>query len=156
MKRLSDMIIVYLLAQAKAGAQALQLFDSWVGWLSRRDYIEYVCPYTTEIIRSVKASGVPVIHFATGAGGLNKTVKEAGADVVGLDWRDSAGRGLGRARKRRRRAGQPGPRRPSRAARTWCESRPATCCDARAAGPAISSTSDTASCRRLRWTTYST
>ncbi len=87
MKRLSDMIIVYLLAQAKAGAQVLQLFDSWVGWLSRRDYIEYVFPHTAEIIGAVKASGVPVIHFATGAGGLNKVIKEAGADVVGLDWR---------------------------------------------------------------------
>lgn len=87
MKRLSDMIIVYLLAQARAGAQALQIFDSWVGWLSRRDYIEYVFPHTAKIIGAVKASGVPVIHFATGAGGLNKVVRKAGANVVGLDWR---------------------------------------------------------------------
>jgi uroporphyrinogen decarboxylase len=87
MQRLTDMIIVYLQAQARAGAQVLQVFDSWVGWLSRQDYIEYVYPYTSDILRSVKASGVPVIHFATGAGSLNKIVREAGANVVGLDWR---------------------------------------------------------------------
>lgn len=87
MERLSDMIIGYLLAQAGVGAQVLQVFDSWVGWLSRRDYTEYVLPHTARIIKSVRASGVPVIHFATGAGGLNKTVRDAGADVVGLDWR---------------------------------------------------------------------
>ena len=98
MRRLSDMIIVYMQAQAKAGAQVLQLFDSWVGWLSRRDYIEYVFPYTAEIIGAVKASGAPVIHFATGAGSLNKIVRDGGADVVGLDWRiplDEAWESLG-------------------------------------------------------------
>ena len=87
MTRLSDMIVVYLLAQAKAGAQLLQLFDSWVGWLSRRDYIEYVFPHTREILKTVKAGGVPVIHFATGSGGLNAIIKDSGADVMGLDWR---------------------------------------------------------------------
>ena len=98
MERLSDMIIVYMLAQARAGAQVLQLFDSWVGWLSRRDYAEYVFPYTSRIIRSAKESGAPVIHFATGAGGLNSAIKQSGADVVGLDWRvplDEAWESLG-------------------------------------------------------------
>ena len=98
MRRLSDMIIVYMLAQASAGAQVLQLFDSWVGWLSRRDYIEYVFPYTSHILRSVKASGAPLIHFATGAASLNKIVRDGGADVVGLDWRiplDEAWESLG-------------------------------------------------------------
>lgn len=98
MNRLSDMIIGYLLAQARAGAQVLQLFDSWVGWLSRRDYLEYVFPYTGNIIRSVKGGGTPVVHFATGAGGLNKIIKDGGADVVGLDWRiplDEAWESLG-------------------------------------------------------------
>ena len=98
MNRLSDMIIGYLLAQARAGAQVLQLFDSWVGWLSRRDYLEYVFPYTGKIIRSVKVGGTPVVHFATGAGGLNKIIKDGGADVVGLDWRiplDEAWESLG-------------------------------------------------------------
>ena len=98
MGRLSEMIVAYLLAQADAGAQVLQVFDSWVGWLSRRDYLEYVFPYTSGILRSVKASGAPVIHFATGAGGLNKAVKDGGADVVSLDWRiplDEAWEALG-------------------------------------------------------------
>lgn len=98
MNRLSAMIIGYLLAQARAGAQVLQLFDSWVGWLSRRDYLEYVFPYTGKIIRSVKGGGTPVVHFATGAGGLNKIIRDGGADVVGLDWRiplDEAWESLG-------------------------------------------------------------
>ena len=98
MNRLSAMIIGYLLAQARAGAQVLQLFDSWVGWLSRRDYLDYVFPYTGKIIRSVKGGGAPVVHFATGAGGLNKIIKDGGADVVGLDWRiplDEAWESLG-------------------------------------------------------------
>lgn len=98
MNRLSAMIIGYLLAQARAGAQILQLFDSWVGWLSRRDYLEYVFPYTGKIIRSVKGGGTPVVHFATGAGGLNKIIRDGGADVVGLDWRiplDEAWESLG-------------------------------------------------------------
>ena len=87
MSRLSDMIVAYLRAQAGAGAQMLQLFDSWVGWLSRRDYREYVFPYTREIIAAVKATGVPIIHFATGSGGLNEVIRDGGADVIGLDWR---------------------------------------------------------------------
>ena len=87
MSRLSDMITAYLRAQAGAGAQMLQLFDSWVGWLSRRDYVEYVFPYTRGILAAVKEAGVPVIHFATGSGGLNEVIKDSGADVIGLDWR---------------------------------------------------------------------
>ena len=98
MRRLTDMVTVYLIAQQKAGAQALQLFDSWIGWLSRRDYLEYVFPYTSEILSSVKKTGVPVIHFATGAGSLNKIVRDGGADVLSLDWRtpiDEAWESLG-------------------------------------------------------------
>ncbi len=98
MDRLSSMVTGYLLAQAGAGAQMLQLFDSWVGWLGRRDYREYVFPYTRRILDAVKATGVPVIHFATGSGGLNKVIRESGADVIGLDWRvplDEAWESLG-------------------------------------------------------------
>ena len=87
MSRLSSMVTAYLLAQAGAGAQVLQLFDSWVGWLSRRDYSEYVFPYTHGILGAVKAADVPIIHFATGSGGLNEVIRESGADVIGLDWR---------------------------------------------------------------------
>ncbi|MCY4583183.1 MAG: uroporphyrinogen decarboxylase [Chloroflexi bacterium] len=98
MDRLSSMVTVYLLAQAGAGAQMLQLFDSWVGWLSRRDYSKYVFPYTRRILSAAKATGVPVIHFATGSGGLNEVIKGGGADVIGLDWRvplDEAWESLG-------------------------------------------------------------
>src|SRR5437763_13369170 len=76
----------YLNAQVEAGAQAVQLFDSWVGALSQDDYREYVLPHTREVVRNVKP-GVPVIHFGTGTAGLLELMKEAGGDVIGLDWR---------------------------------------------------------------------
>jgi uroporphyrinogen decarboxylase len=76
----------YLNAQIEAGAQAVQLFDSWVGALSPDDYREYVLPHTREVIRNV-VPGVPVIHFGTGTAALLELMKEAGGDVIGLDWR---------------------------------------------------------------------
>lgn len=76
----------YLNAQIEAGAQAVQLFDSWVGCLSPRDYREFVLPHTKSVIDSVK-KGVPVIHFGTGTGSLLELMREAGGDVIGLDWR---------------------------------------------------------------------
>ena len=76
----------YLNAQIEAGAQAVQLFDSWVGCLSPDDYREFVLPHTRAVISSVTA-GVPVIHFGTGTGALLELMREAGGDVIGLDWR---------------------------------------------------------------------
>jgi uroporphyrinogen decarboxylase len=76
----------YLNAQIEAGAQAVQLFDSWVGCLSPDDYREYVLPHTREVIRNIKP-GVPVIHFGTGTATLLSLMREAGGDVIGLDWR---------------------------------------------------------------------
>lgn len=76
----------YLNAQIAAGAQAVQLFDSWVGCLSPADYREYVLPHTREVIRNIKP-GVPVIHFGTGTATLLELMREAGGDVIGLDWR---------------------------------------------------------------------
>jgi uroporphyrinogen decarboxylase len=76
----------YLNAQVEAGAQAVQIFDSWVGALSPDDYREYVLPHTREVVRNV-TPGVPVIHFGTGTAGLLELMKEAGGDVIGLDWR---------------------------------------------------------------------
>jgi len=76
----------YLNAQIEAGAQAVQLFDSWVGCLSPDDYREFVLPHTREVIRGVRA-GVPVIHFGTGTAALLELMREAGGDVLGLDWR---------------------------------------------------------------------
>ncbi len=76
----------YLNAQIAAGAQAVQLFDSWVGALSVEDYREYVLPHTREVIRNV-TPGTPTLHFGTGTSALLEAMREAGGDVIGLDWR---------------------------------------------------------------------
>jgi uroporphyrinogen decarboxylase len=79
-------LVKYLNAQVDAGAQAVQLFDSWVGCLGPDDYREFVLPHTRAVIQGVKP-GVPVIHFGTGTGALLELMREAGGDVIGLDWR---------------------------------------------------------------------
>jgi uroporphyrinogen decarboxylase len=76
----------YLNGQIAAGAQAVQLFDSWVGALSPDDYRARVLPHTRAVIQHV-TGGVPVIHFGTGTAGLLPLMREAGGDVIGLDWR---------------------------------------------------------------------
>ncbi len=76
----------YLNAQIEAGAQAVQLFDSWVGCLSPDDYRTFVLPHTREVIRNV-TPGLPVIHFGTGTAALLELMRTAGGDVIGLDWR---------------------------------------------------------------------
>jgi len=86
MALISRGLIKYLNAQIEAGAQALQLFDSWVGVLSPPDYREYVLPHTRSVISGVN-SGTPVIHFGTGTSALLGLMREAGGDVIGLDWR---------------------------------------------------------------------
>src|SRR5688500_17407042 len=82
----SRVLIKYLNTQFDAGAQAVQLFDSWVGNLSPDDYQTYVQPHTRNVIAGVKP-GVPVLHFGTGTGALLELMREAGGDVIGLDWR---------------------------------------------------------------------
>ena len=79
-------LVKYLNAQIDAGAQAVQLFDSWVGCLSPDDYHEFVLPHTRRVIEGIKP-GVPVIHFGTGTAALLELLREAGGDVIGLDWR---------------------------------------------------------------------
>lgn len=86
MSLISRALPKYLNAQIEAGAQAVQLFDSWVGCLSPEDYREYVLPHTRYVIRNV-TPGVPVIHFGTGTATLLELMHEAGGDVIGLDWR---------------------------------------------------------------------
>lgn len=81
----SDTVIAYLNAQAAAGAQALQLFDTWGGILSPADYSKYVLPHSKRIVASLDKS-VPIIHFVKGAGLMLDLVKQAGGDVLGLDW----------------------------------------------------------------------
>jgi uroporphyrinogen decarboxylase len=86
MSLIAASLVKYLNAQIEAGAQAVQLFDSWVGALSPDDYREFVLPHTKAVIESVKP-GVPVIHFGTGTAALLELMREAGGDVIGLDWR---------------------------------------------------------------------
>jgi uroporphyrinogen decarboxylase len=100
MQRLARSVVVYLNAQIAAGAQAVQLFDSWVGCLGVDDYRQHVLPYVAEVIRGV-TPGVPVINFATGNPQLLSMLAEAGAAVVGVDWRvrlDEAWRMVGHDR----------------------------------------------------------
>jgi len=87
MQRLARFLGLYLQAQVEAGAQALQLFDSWVGALSPADYDRYVAPYSQHVIQTVQATGVPVIHFSTGTGGMVERIAAAGGDVIAVDWR---------------------------------------------------------------------
>jgi uroporphyrinogen decarboxylase len=87
MDRLADAVAEFLQAQVGAGAEAVQLFDSWVGALSPDDYAEYAYPYTQRIFAALADSGVPRIHFGTGAATLLPLMSNAGCDVIGLDWR---------------------------------------------------------------------
>lgn len=94
MNKFTDTVIAYLCAQIDAGAQALQLFDSWVGYVAPRDYVRSVLPYSKRVLDEVKAygdkkvpGGVPLIHFANGATSMLDLVQQAGGDVVGIDWR---------------------------------------------------------------------
>jgi uroporphyrinogen decarboxylase len=87
MDKLSNSLANYLLAQIAAGAQAVQLFDSWVGVLSPQDYERFVLPYSRHILQAVEGSGVAAIHFGTGTSTLLELMKQAGGAVIGLDWR---------------------------------------------------------------------
>lgn len=86
MSLISASLVKYLNAQIEAGAQAVQLFDSWVGALSPDDYREFVLPHTKAVIDNVKP-GVPVLHFGTGTAALLELMRESGGDVIGVDWR---------------------------------------------------------------------
>ncbi len=87
MGKLAEVAGHYLLAQAQAGAQVLQLFDSWVGELSPYDYEHSVLPYSRRAIEIARQAGVPIIHFGTNTGGMLPLIQAAGGDVIGVDWR---------------------------------------------------------------------
>lgn len=87
METLSDILRDYLVAQIHAGAQAVQVFDSWVGALSPQDYETFVLPYSQRVLQAAKNENVPVIHFGTNTSTLLPLMKRAGGDVIGLDWR---------------------------------------------------------------------
>jgi uroporphyrinogen decarboxylase len=87
MHKLAEVVRRYLHAQIAAGAQAVQLFDSWIGQLGPDDYRTYVQPHVAHVLKDVEKAGVPVIHFGTGTTTLLKLQKEAGGTVMGVDWR---------------------------------------------------------------------
>ena len=90
MEKVSEVLIRYLNAQVRAGVQALQIFDSWVGCLTPGDYEEYVLPYSKRVMDGVDKS-VPLIHFATTSSTLLERMKRAGGNVIGVDWRVDLG-----------------------------------------------------------------
>jgi len=88
--KLGEITAAYLNGQIAAGAQAVQLFDSWVGTLSPDDYREFVQPHSRAVIERL-APGTPIIHFGVGTATLLPLMREAGGDVIGLDWRVELG-----------------------------------------------------------------
>ncbi len=87
MEKLTDTILSYLSAQIKAGAQAVQIFDTWAGMLTPVEYKEFALPYVKKTISELKKEGVPVIYFVNDCAGILKEVRKSGADVTGIDWR---------------------------------------------------------------------
>jgi uroporphyrinogen decarboxylase len=87
MDKLARVVTGYLRKQIQAGAQAVQLFDSWVGCLSAGDYAEYVMPHVQLIFEGLKHEGVPLIHFGTGTTAILGLMRKAGGTVIGVDWR---------------------------------------------------------------------
>ena len=87
MTKLVTVIGDYLLAQARAGADALQVFDSWAGAVGQSDYERFVQPYNILLFDTLKAAGIPLINFSTGTGAFLASVAACGGDVVGVDWR---------------------------------------------------------------------
>ncbi len=94
--RIADLALASLRSQVEAGAQAVQLFDSWAGQLGPADYRRYVLPHSTKVLGGLEDLGVPRIHFGVGTGELLGLMADAGAEVVGVDWRVD----LGEARAR--------------------------------------------------------
>ena len=86
LNKLADVVTVYLQNQIRAGAQAVQLFDSWVGCLSPGDYRDYALPHVKSIIDRLQPEGIPIIYFGTGTSTLLPLMRSAGSDVLGLDW----------------------------------------------------------------------
>ncbi|MCL5998078.1 MAG: uroporphyrinogen decarboxylase [Chloroflexi bacterium] len=87
MGKLARVVADYLACQVASGAQVVQLFDSWAGALNHDDYTTYVLPHSRAVLRDLRLSGVPTIHFATGASAFLPQMKAAGGTVIGVDWR---------------------------------------------------------------------
>jgi uroporphyrinogen decarboxylase len=87
LRKLVAVTSAYASEQVRAGADVIQIFDSWVGCLSVEDYRRYVLPRTTELVRALQKTGVPIIYFGTDTTALLTSMKQTGAEVIGLDWR---------------------------------------------------------------------
>jgi uroporphyrinogen decarboxylase len=94
MDKISSTVIEYLSAQVRAGAQTVQLFDSWAGILSPLDFEEFIFPFVKNIIKDIKKLDVPVIYFVNNCSGLLHIIKKSGADVIGIDWRVDIGKAV--------------------------------------------------------------
>ncbi len=86
-ERIATVVSDFLVAQVEAGAQAVQVFDSWVGTLNAADYEEFVLSHTARVFAALRPLGVPAIHFGTGTSGILDRLARAGGDVIGADWR---------------------------------------------------------------------
>jgi len=87
MEKVCTVLVDYMKMQVKSGAQALQVFDSWVGCMSPYDYKKYIQPYSQRVFNGLKDTGVPVINFSTGTSTMLPVVQASGGDVMGFDWR---------------------------------------------------------------------
>jgi uroporphyrinogen decarboxylase len=87
MEKLVNVLVAYAQQQVEAGADVIQVFDSWVGKLSVGDYTQYCLEWTTQLVQRIKSMGVPVIYFGVETASLLPAMSETGADVMGLDWR---------------------------------------------------------------------
>ncbi|HEY5765940.1 MAG TPA: uroporphyrinogen decarboxylase family protein, partial [Candidatus Deferrimicrobiaceae bacterium] len=87
MKKIAKTVILYLNAQIEAGAQAIQVFDTWAGILTPGDYEKYVLPYTREVLSSLRRDGIPVIHYANECAMLLPAIRTLPVDVIAVDWR---------------------------------------------------------------------
>jgi uroporphyrinogen decarboxylase len=87
LEKLASVLAEYAAQQVDAGADVIQIFDSWAGALSPTDYRDFVLPITTRLVQQVQALGVPVIYFGVDTATLLPAMRETGADVIGLDWR---------------------------------------------------------------------
>ncbi len=124
--RLADLTLTFLRAQVAAGVDAVQLFDSWAGALSDRDYRRFVLPHSAKVFAGLADAGVPRIHFGVGTGELLGSMRQAGADVVGVDWRvplDVAADRLAAAVPGRPGPGRAGQSRPGAAVRRLARAR---------------------------------
>src|SRR5690242_15689756 len=98
MSKLVDVLAAYAVEQVRAGADALQVFDSWVGCLSPEDFRRFALPHARELVGRLRSSGVPVIYFGTDTAAVLADITEIGSDVIGVDWRidlDEAWRVIG-------------------------------------------------------------